>query len=102
MQWEHEADPLVGKLYAIAEGKFKVYENHKLSIRKYGSDEEILSLFRNEVLAAKGMGRARGAWEGTSPMKSFWTVYNHLKARAKESKSGLQTGKQESSKPNHS
>jgi hypothetical protein len=78
--WENEADPLVGKLYAICNGKLRLYEGHVAGIKKLASDEEILELFRKEVEAAKAK-RARGEFGGTAPKEVFFRVYRFLKRR---------------------
>jgi len=79
--WEHETDPIVGKLFGICDGKFHLYENHVNSMRKYAPDDEILLLFRREVEAAKA-SRARGIHTGTSPQSCWWRVHNFVKRRA--------------------
>jgi len=83
MVWEHESDPFVGKLYAIAEGKFKIYENQVIGIRKLATDEEILKLFNTEIRAAKER-RKNGSWERTSPLACFWVVYKYLNEQRRD------------------
>ncbi|MGB7729917.1 MAG: hypothetical protein WBL50_17940 [Candidatus Acidiferrum sp.] len=83
--WEHETDPFIGKLYAIADGKLKLYENHVRAMRAIAGDEEILLLYRHEIEAAKAR-RQRGSYEGTSPLACFWTVHRYLKELDKQRK----------------
>jgi len=78
--WENDTDPFVGRLYAICDGKLRLYENHVIAVRKLANDEEILELFRKEVEATK-VKRARGEFKGTAPLACFWRVYGFLKQR---------------------
>jgi hypothetical protein len=90
--WESEADPFVGKLYAIAGGKLKLYRNNIAGIKALAEEDEILELYRREIDAASE-SRARGVYEGTSPKACFWAVYNLLKklksAREERAKAAL-------------
>ena len=81
--WQQDTDPLVGKAYAICDGKFRLYENHVIAMRKNASDDEILLQFKREVEAAKA-SRSRGVYGGTSPKSCWWRVYNHFKQRSKD------------------
>jgi len=83
--WQQDTDPLVGKLYAICDGTFRLYENHVVAMRKHASDDEILHKFRVEVEAAKA-SRGRGSYTGTSPKSCFWRVHNHFKQRTQQAK----------------
>lgn len=78
LSWEDEADPLVGKLFAIAGGKFRIMEWKLKWARKHGSDEEILELFTAEVEKAKA-AKALGNWAGTHSSSCFFRVIEHLK-----------------------
>jgi hypothetical protein len=80
LTWDNETDPLVGKLYAICDGKLRLYEGHVAGIKKLAGDEEILERFSKEVQAAKAK-RAQKQFHGTSPLECYWRVYHFLKNR---------------------
>jgi hypothetical protein len=81
--WHAEADPFIGRLFAVAGGKFRAKPHWLLGIRKYGySDDEVLKLFTTEIAAAKAK-RDRGAYGMTSPSQCFYRVHNYLKQNSR-------------------
>lgn len=79
--WSEEADPFIGKLWAVAGGRFRAKPHWILGVRKYArSDEEVLTLFKEE-LARAAERRAKGSYEETSPAQCFYRVSRHLKQR---------------------
>lgn len=80
LPWQGATDPFVGKLWSIADGKIRVYENTIKAIRKMASDEEFLREFEQEMESAKARRAAR-EYEGTSPKACFWKVFRLFKGR---------------------
>ena len=81
LQWQVEADPFVGQLYAAAGGKFYVREGWVIGLRKLAGDAEFLDLFRKELASAKSR-KSNGDWRKTSPKECFWVVYKYFKNKA--------------------
>jgi hypothetical protein len=88
MVWENEADPIVGKLFAIAGGKFRLYPNHLVALRKFASDDVILHNYTATVAAA-ARDKANGL-ASKDPRGCFWQVYHRLKLLAKQAKSTVE------------
>jgi hypothetical protein len=81
--WEAGTDPFVGKIYAILEGKVRLYENWVIAIRKFASDEEILKHMRLCVDATKTRLKVNGRLTDSVAKDCFWKVFRNLKAAAK-------------------
>jgi hypothetical protein len=80
--YQEEADPFVGKLFAIARGSLKVKEHWIIGMRKNATDEEILDLFakQREIDIAR---RKSGDGHLTAPNNSLYVVMHKLKVRRK-------------------
>jgi hypothetical protein len=78
--WQNEIDPLINKVYALCDGKIRLYEGHVAAMRKLATDEEILEQFRAEVMLAKH-ARANKQFSGTSPKSVWWNTFNYFKRR---------------------
>jgi hypothetical protein len=79
---EQQADPLVRQLYAIAEGKVRIFEYQVAGLRKLaeGDDMRVLEMFQHEMAAAKA-DRAAGRWSGTSPKQCLYRVRQALQKK---------------------
>jgi len=85
--YQEEADPFVGKLFALAHGSLRVKEHWVVGMRKLASEEVILEMFAAEVAEAKAR-RKEGKYTLTSPSQCLYRVTQKLKAlKAAELKS---------------
>jgi hypothetical protein len=81
--YQEEADPFVGKLFAIAKGSLKLKEHWLVGMRKYATDEEIVKLFAEQ--RDKDIARRKAGGEAarfTSANNSFYAVSLLVKSRA--------------------
>ena len=85
LSWQVETDPLVGKLWAAAEGKLRVVEHKVVALRKYGTDEEIVALFKAELEKAEA-NKLLGKYTGTAPVSCLYRVMLHLKQKQNNNK----------------
>jgi hypothetical protein len=81
--WEAETDPFVGKIYAVLEGKVRLYENWVIAIRKCAPDDEILRNMRLAVDATKAKLKVNGKLTDSAAKDCFWKVHRHLRSVAK-------------------
>ncbi len=80
LPWSGDADPFIGKLWAAAGGRFRAKPHFLLGVRKYGTEEEILAVFNEELEAAK-VKRMSGDKYLTAPSQCFYRVYMKLKEK---------------------
>jgi hypothetical protein len=86
--WHGEADPFIGRVFAIAGGRFRAKPHWILGVRKYGySDDEILELFRKELEAA-ACKRAKGEHSMTGNHQCFYRVSQHLREHSRRQSLG--------------
>lgn len=88
--YQEEADPFVGKLFAIAHGSLRLKEHWVVGVRKVATDEQILEAFAEQrrIDIAR---RKNGDGHLTGPTQSFYAVTQKLKALANK-KSGQKSG----------
>jgi hypothetical protein len=82
LPWQTETDPLIKQLYAMSNGKLRLYERHIAAIRKQASDEEIITAFAQKMDEAAAR-RADGDYAATSPRQVFWQAYRMLRDKRK-------------------
>jgi hypothetical protein len=84
--WHGEADPFIGRLFAVAGGRFRTKPHWILGVRQHGwTDEEILELFRKEIAAANEK-RGRREYHMTGKHECFYRVAQHVKRNAHRQK----------------
>jgi hypothetical protein len=79
LPWEESADPFIGKIWKLSEGKLRVYEKMIVAARRVATDEQFLAEFEQEIAAAKARRIPGGDWHGTNAQACFWRVYNFFK-----------------------
>ena len=91
LTWEYAKDPLVGRLYAIAQGNLRLYEGAIIGIRKWGfNDNEILAQYAKQFALAEERKR-KGQHSKTSPVAVFWQTNGILREQSEALERALPT-----------
>jgi hypothetical protein len=89
MPYQEEADPFVGKLYAIAKGKLRLSGPHIIEgLRKLATEERILEMFAIEVMWAEHR-KKNGQYENNRPDQCLYAVKQKLLAMHREGLRGV-------------